>query len=115
MVVTMAPDKPSIFHEGSDWTTVSPLVAVQSWIQLASSDFLTKIHVSGVKLGLGRPSLAASRLQRSSSGGRWPVLGSEWGDDYDNETPGSQVDSPVAKENRKEGGGRKMRDLHMDT
>jgi len=31
-------------------------------------------------------------------------------------TPGSQVDSPVAEEkNRKEGGGRKMRDLHKDT
>jgi len=33
-------------------------------------------------------------------------------------TPGpqvDQVDSPVAKGNRKEGGGRKMRDLHKDT
>ena len=30
-------------------------------------------------------------------------------------TPGSQVDSPVAEGNRKEGGGRKMRDLHKDT
>jgi len=29
-------------------------------------------------------------------------------------TPGSQVDSPVAEGNRKEGGG-KMRDLHKDT
>ena len=29
--------------------------------------------------------------------------------------PGSQVDSPVAEENKKEGGGRKMRDLHKDT
>ena len=28
---------------------------------------------------------------------------------------GSQVDSPVAEGNRKEGGGRKMRDLHKDT
>jgi len=31
------------------------------------------------------------------------------------ETPGSQVDSQVAGGNRKEGGGRKMRDLHKDT
>ena len=30
-------------------------------------------------------------------------------------TSGSQVDSPVAEGNRKEGGGRKMRDLHKDT
>jgi len=30
-------------------------------------------------------------------------------------TPGSQVDSPVAEGIRKEGGGRKMRDLHKDT
>jgi len=30
-------------------------------------------------------------------------------------TPGSQVDSPVAEGNRKEGGGRKTRDLHKDT
>jgi len=30
-------------------------------------------------------------------------------------TPGSQFDSPVAEGNRKEGGGRKMRDLHKDT
>jgi len=30
-------------------------------------------------------------------------------------TPGSQVDFPVAEGNRKEGGGRKMRDLHKDT
>ena len=30
-------------------------------------------------------------------------------------TPGSQVDSPVAEGKRKEGGGRKMRDLHKDT
>jgi len=30
-------------------------------------------------------------------------------------TPGSQVDSPVAEGNRKEGGVRKMRDLHKDT
>ena len=29
--------------------------------------------------------------------------------------PGSQVDSPVAKGNRKERGGRKMRDVHKDT
>jgi len=29
--------------------------------------------------------------------------------------PGSQVDSSVAEGNRKEGGGRKMRDLHKDT
>jgi len=30
-------------------------------------------------------------------------------------TSGSRVDSPVAEGNRKEGGGRKMRDLHKDT
>ena len=30
-------------------------------------------------------------------------------------TSGSQVDSPVAEEKRKEGGGRKIRDLHKDT
>jgi len=30
-------------------------------------------------------------------------------------TPGSQVDSPVAEGNRREGGGRKIRDLHKDT
>jgi len=30
-------------------------------------------------------------------------------------TPGSQIDSPVAEGNKKEGGGRKMRDLHKDT
>jgi len=30
-------------------------------------------------------------------------------------TPGSQVDSPVAEGNRREGGGRKMIDLHKDT
>ena len=30
-------------------------------------------------------------------------------------TSGSQIDSPVAEGNRKEGGGRKMRDLHKDT
>jgi len=30
-------------------------------------------------------------------------------------TPGSQFDSPVAEGNRKEGGGRKRRDLHKDT
>jgi len=30
-------------------------------------------------------------------------------------TSGSQVDSPVVEGNRKEGGGRKMRDLHKDT
>jgi len=30
-------------------------------------------------------------------------------------TSGSQVDSPVAEGNRKEGGGRKRRDLHKDT
>ena len=30
-------------------------------------------------------------------------------------TSGSQVDSPVAEGSRKEGGGRKMRDLHKDT
>jgi len=30
-------------------------------------------------------------------------------------TPGSQVDSLVAEGNRKEGGGRKTRDLHKDT
>ena len=30
-------------------------------------------------------------------------------------TPGSQVDSPVAEGNTKEGGARKMRDLHKDT
>ena len=30
-------------------------------------------------------------------------------------TSGSQVDSPVAEGKRKEGGGRKMRDLHKDT
>jgi len=30
-------------------------------------------------------------------------------------TSGSQFDSPVAEGNRKEGGGRKMRDLHKDT
>jgi len=31
------------------------------------------------------------------------------------ETPGSQVDSPVAEGNRKEGGRRKMKDLYKDT
>ena len=30
-------------------------------------------------------------------------------------TPGSQVDSPVAEGNKKEGGGRKIRVLHKDT
>jgi len=30
-------------------------------------------------------------------------------------TPESQVVSPVAEGNRKEGGGREMRDLHKDT
>jgi len=30
-------------------------------------------------------------------------------------TPGSEVDSPVAEGNRREGGGREMRDLHKDT
>ena len=30
-------------------------------------------------------------------------------------TSGSQVDSPVAEGKSKEGGGRKMRDLHKDT
>jgi len=30
-------------------------------------------------------------------------------------TPGSQGDSPIAEGNRKEGGGRKMRDLHKET
>jgi len=30
-------------------------------------------------------------------------------------TPGSQDDSTVAEGNKKEGGGRKMRDLHKDT
>ena len=30
-------------------------------------------------------------------------------------TSGSQVDSPVEEGNRKEGGGRKMKDLHKDT
>jgi len=30
-------------------------------------------------------------------------------------TPGSQVDSQVTEGNRKEGGGRKMRDLHKET
>jgi len=30
-------------------------------------------------------------------------------------TPGSQVLSPVAEGNRKEGEGKKMRDLHKDT
>jgi len=30
-------------------------------------------------------------------------------------TSGSQVDSPVAEGKRKEGGGRKIRDLHKDT
>jgi len=30
-------------------------------------------------------------------------------------TPGSQVDSAVAEGNRKEGGGRKMRELHKNT
>ena len=30
-------------------------------------------------------------------------------------TPGSQVDSPVAEGNRREGGGTKMRELHIDT
>ena len=30
-------------------------------------------------------------------------------------TSGSQVDSPVAEGKRKEGGGRKIRDLHIDT
>ena len=30
-------------------------------------------------------------------------------------TSGSQVDSPVAEGTRKEGGGRKIRDLHRDT
>jgi len=30
-------------------------------------------------------------------------------------TLGSQVDSPVAEGIKKEGGGRKMRDLHKDT
>jgi len=29
-------------------------------------------------------------------------------------TPGSQVDSPVAEGNRREGGGREMRDLYKD-
>jgi len=29
-------------------------------------------------------------------------------------TAGSQVDSPVAEGNRREGGGREMRDLHKD-
>jgi len=33
----------------------------------------------------------------------------------DNETPGSQVDSTVAEGNRREGGGREMKDLHKDT
>ena len=35
--------------------------------------------------------------------------------DFQKKTPGSQVGSPVAEGNRKEGGGRKMRDLHKDT
>ena len=30
-------------------------------------------------------------------------------------TPGSEVDSPVAEGNRREGGGREKRDLHKDT
>jgi len=30
-------------------------------------------------------------------------------------TSGSQVDSPVAEQKRKEGGGREIRDLHRDT
>jgi len=30
-------------------------------------------------------------------------------------TPGSQVDTPVAEGNKKEGGERKMIDLHKDT
>ena len=30
-------------------------------------------------------------------------------------TPGSQVDSQIAEGNRREGEGRKMRDLHKDT
>jgi len=35
--------------------------------------------------------------------------------DFQKKTPGSQVGSPVAEGNRKDGGGRKMRDLHKDT
>jgi hypothetical protein len=45
----MALDRSSIFPKRSDWTTVSPLFAVQIGIQLASLDILTKICVSGVK------------------------------------------------------------------
>jgi len=30
-------------------------------------------------------------------------------------SPGYQVDFPVAEGNRREGGGREMRDLHKDT
>ena len=47
--VIKAPDKSSMFPEGSDWTTMSPLFAVQIGIQLALSGFLTKIGVSRVK------------------------------------------------------------------
>ena len=47
--VIKAPDKSSIFPEGSDWTTTSPLFAVQIGIQLALSGFLTKIGVPRVK------------------------------------------------------------------
>jgi len=42
-------DKSSIFPEGSDWTTKSPLAACQIGIQHALSGFLTKIYVSGMK------------------------------------------------------------------
>ena len=48
-VVVKAQDKSSILPEGSDWTTLSPFLAVQIGIQLARQLFIARINVSAAK------------------------------------------------------------------
>jgi len=49
MVVVKAKDKSSILPEGSDWTTLSPFLAVQIEIQRARQLFIARICVSAEK------------------------------------------------------------------
>ena len=49
MVVVKAQGKSSILPEGSDWTTVSPFLAVQIGIQLAGQLFFARMYISTAK------------------------------------------------------------------
>ena len=73
----------------------------------ASNPITAEMHTSGAQYGRKRLREIECLLNHNHQKGKMMIMIMK--------TSESQVDSPVAEGKRKEGGGRKIRDLHRDT